>query len=140
MISFDPGYHDDAGHYGLETKLVDVDPGEPKPPFAIRRVYYVYGTPADVVRGRHAHKRLWQMAIAVKGSCVIDCTDGKEWESFTLDSPTKGLLIGNLIWREMRDFSPDCVLVVLASAPYDEADYIRDYDEFRHSARLLRSG
>jgi hypothetical protein len=61
-------------------------------------------------------------------------------ESFTLDSPTKGLLIGNLIWHEMRDFSPDCVLVVLASEPYDEADYIRDYDEFRHSARLLRSG
>jgi dTDP-4-dehydrorhamnose 3,5-epimerase-like enzyme len=129
MITFDPGYHDQGGHYGLETKLVDVDPGDLKPPFEIKRVYYIYGAPADAVRGKHAHKRLWQMAIAVKGSCVIDCTDGKERESFPLDNPRKGLLIGNLIWHEMRDFSPDCVLMVLASAPFDPDDYIGDTEE-----------
>lgn len=64
---------------------------------------------------------------------VLD--DGKEREEVWLDSPTTGLLIGNMIWREMHDFSPDCVLLVLASEHYDEADYIRNYEDFIRFAR-----
>jgi hypothetical protein len=60
---------------------------------------------------------------------VLD--DGHQREEVWLDSPTKGLLIGDLVWREMHDFSPDCVLLVLASEFYNEADYIRSYDEFQ---------
>ena len=99
-------------------------------PFDIKRVYYIFGTKEGVRRGYHAHKNLKQIAICVKGSCSFVIDDGLEKEEFHLDSPTQGLLIEGLLWREMYGFSPDCVLLVLASEHYDENDYIRDYDEF----------
>ncbi len=99
-------------------------------PFDIRRVYYIFNTKKDVERGFHAHINLKQMAIVVKGSCTFIIDDGKTREKIKLNTPTKGLLIEGLIWREMKDFSSDCVLVVLASEHYDESDYIRDYDKF----------
>ena len=99
-------------------------------PFEIKRIYYIYGTPADTRRGFHAHKALEQVAICVKGACSFLLDNGKEKVDFRLDSPTTGLYIGNNIWREMYDFTEDCVLMVLASELYDEADYIRDYDQF----------
>ena len=99
-------------------------------PFEIARVYYLYGTLPGVVRGLHAHRRLRQMAIAVAGSCTMLLDDGIERVSLVLDDPASGLLLGPNVWHEMSDFSPDCVLMVLADAPYDESDYIRDYDAF----------
>lgn len=99
-------------------------------PFDIKRVYYIFDTKKGVIRGYHAHLNLKQMAIAVKGSCTFIIDDGKNREEITLDTPNKGLLIEGLIWREMKDFSADCVLVVLASEYYDENDYIRDYQKF----------
>jgi dTDP-4-dehydrorhamnose 3,5-epimerase-like enzyme len=99
-------------------------------PFAIKRVYYIYGTQAGVVRGFHAHKQLKQVAVCVSGKCRMILDDGTKREELWLDSPDKGLLIGDLVWREMHDFSEDCVLLVLASELYDESDYIRDYDDF----------
>lgn len=99
-------------------------------PFDIKRVYYIYDTKSDISRGYHAHKNLEQVAICVKGSCRIVLDDGKSKESIVLDSPDKGLYINNNKWREMHDFSKDCVLLVLASDIYDESDYIRDYEEF----------
>ena len=99
-------------------------------PFAIARVYYVFGTTAGVDRGCHAHFQLRQLAIAVAGSCTMLLDDGLERLSVRLDDPAVGLTMGPMIWREMTDFSPDCVLMVLADAIYDEADYIRDYDSF----------
>lgn len=99
-------------------------------PFAIKRVYYIFDTKEGVTRGYHAHVNLKQIAIAVKGSCVFVLDDGETREEIKLDNPNKGLLIEGLIWREMKDFSPDCVLVVLASEYYDESDYIRDYKDF----------
>ena len=105
--------------------------GERDLPFAIARVYYVFGTTAGVDRGCHAHYRLRQLAVAVAGSCTMLLDDGETRHSVRLDHPAKGLTMGPLIWREMKDFSPDCVLMVLADAVYDEADYIRDYDAFR---------
>lgn len=99
-------------------------------PFDIKRVYYIFGTKADVARGFHAHKALKQVAVCVTGSCRMLLDDGKHQEEVWLNSPTKGLVIEGLVWREMHDFTPDCVLLVLASEHYDEADYIRDYDDF----------
>ena len=99
-------------------------------PFDIKRVYYIFGTKEEVRRGFHAHKNLKQIAIAVSGSCKFHLDDGKETKEILLDSPDKGLLIEGLVWREMYDFSSDCVLMVVASEYYDESDYIRDYNEF----------
>jgi len=99
-------------------------------PFDVKRVYYIFGTQAGVSRGFHAHRRLQQVAVCVTGKCRMVLEDGQHREEVWLDSPTKGLLIGDLVWREMHDFSPDCVLLVLASEHYDETDYIRSYDDF----------
>lgn len=100
-------------------------------PFPVRRVYYIFGTKDGVERGFHAHKALNQVAVAVTGSCEMILDDGLSRNVVLLDSAEKGVLIGPGIWREMRNFSPDCVLLVLADQHYDEADYIRDYDEFK---------
>lgn len=99
-------------------------------PFDVKRIYYIYDTKAGVSRGFHAHKKLSQILICVKGSCRIQLDNGYIKESVILDSPDKGLFIQDLVWREMHDFSEDCVLVVLADQYYDENDYIRDYDDF----------
>jgi dTDP-4-dehydrorhamnose 3,5-epimerase-like enzyme len=100
-------------------------------PFDIKRVYYIFGTQPGVARGFHAHRKLQQVAVCVTGKCRMILDDGINREEAWLDSPTKGLIIGDRIWREMHDFSPDCVLLVLASEHYDEADYIRDYAHFK---------
>ena len=100
-------------------------------PFDIKRVYYIFGTLSEVSRGFHAHRKLQQVAVCVTGKCRMVLDDGQRRAEVWLDSPTKGLLIGDLVWREMHDFSPDCVLLVLASEHYDETDYIRSYDEFK---------
>ncbi|MBK2095888.1 WxcM-like domain-containing protein [Francisella philomiragia] len=99
-------------------------------PFDIKRVYYIFGTKCNVRRGFHAHKNLSQVLICVSGSCKIMLDDGKSRRYFSLDSPNKGLIISGLVWREMYEFSNDCVLMVLANELYDETDYIRHYDEF----------
>jgi dTDP-4-dehydrorhamnose 3,5-epimerase-like enzyme len=99
-------------------------------PFAFKRVYYIFGTVAGVSRGFHAHKDLKQVAVCIAGKCRMLLDNGREKEGCWLDSPTKGLLIDSLTWHEMHDFSPDCVLLVLATEHYDETDYIRNYQEF----------
>lgn len=99
-------------------------------PFDIKRVYYIFATKEEVRRGYHAHKNLKQIAIAIKGSCKFHLDDGRNTQEFLLDSPNKGLMIAGLNWREMYDFSPDCVLLVIASDYYDESDYIRNYQDF----------
>jgi dTDP-4-dehydrorhamnose 3,5-epimerase-like enzyme len=99
-------------------------------PFAIERVYYLYNTKGDVRRGFHAHKKLKQLAIVLKGSCRFLLDDGHERIDFLLDNPEQGLFIESFVWREMYDFSDDCVLLVLADSFYDESDYIRDYEQF----------
>ena len=91
-------------------------------PFKIKRVYYMYDTVTDVRRGFHAHKALEQILICIHGSCKILV--------IPLEKPYEGLYVANNMWREMYDFSPDAVLLVLASELYDESDYIRNYDDF----------
>lgn len=99
-------------------------------PFRIKRVYYMYDTLSDVVRGHHAHKKLQQILVCVHGSCKIRLDNGKEKKVVSLEKPYEGLYVSNNMWREMFDFSEDAVLMVFASEVYDESDYIRDYDAF----------
>lgn len=98
-------------------------------PFEIKRLYYIFNT-ANKPRGFHAHIDLKQVAICLKGSCRFILDDGQHKEEVVLDSPTQGLVIEGLVWREMHDFSEDCVLLVLASEHFTEDDYIRDYCDF----------
>lgn len=99
-------------------------------PFDIKRVYYIFDTKDGVRRGFHAHKQLKQVAVCVSGSCNILLNDGVSKTVVSLNKPYKGVVIENMIWHEMFDFSEDCVLMVLADSLYDEDDYIRDYKEF----------
>ncbi|MBQ9696097.1 MAG: WxcM-like domain-containing protein [Oscillospiraceae bacterium] len=99
-------------------------------PFEIKRVYFMYDTLEGVRRGFHAHKSLEQILICIHGSCKILLDNGREKKVVPLEKPYEGLYVSNDMWREMFDFSPDAVLLVLASELYDERDYIRDYDEF----------
>ncbi|AYV13194.1 WxcM-like domain-containing protein [Shewanella algae] len=100
-------------------------------PFDIKRAYYIFDTMKEARRGFHAHKKLKQLAIVVKGSCRFVLDDGKERVELLLDNPAQGLLIESFIWREMFDFSDDCVLLIFADSEYDENDYVRDYEEFK---------
>ena len=100
-------------------------------PFEIKRVYYIFDTKKGVERGFHAHIRLKQICIAIKGSCSFVLDNGEKREEIKLTNPTQGIFIEGLIWREMKNFSPDCVLLVIASEHYDENDYIRCYNKFK---------
>lgn len=103
--------------------------GENHIPFAIARVYYIYQVPPKEMRGHHAHKQLEQYLMCVQGSCTVFLDDGAEKNSMVLDAPNKGLYVGPNMWHTM-EFSEGAVLLVLASAPYEERDYIRNYEEF----------
>ena len=104
-------------------------------PFEIKRVYYMYDTSEGIHRGFHAHKTLKQILICIHGSCKVLLDNGEEKKIVSLEKPYEGLYIAHNMWREMYDFSPDAVLMVLASEYYDESDYIRDYDEFLNSVK-----
>lgn len=99
-------------------------------PFDVKRVYYIFGTQPNVTRGLHAHKNLKQLLIATSGSVEIHCEIKGARQVFFLDSPDKGLLVEGLVWREMKNFTPGAVLMVLASEYYTEADYIRCHKKF----------
>jgi dTDP-4-dehydrorhamnose 3,5-epimerase-like enzyme len=110
--------------------------GEKTIPFDIKRIYYIFDTKSDVTRGKHAHRNLKQILICINGSCEIRLDDGIHSKLLTLNHLTKGLYIDSMIWREMLNFSPDCVLMVLADHYYDEEDYIRNYEEFLEALKL----
>ncbi len=114
--------------------LVALEKGE-EFPFDIKRVYYIWGTQQDSIRGKHAHRKLEQVIVCTSGSCDFILDNGKERTTVHLDSPTQGLHIKHNIWREFTNFSSDCVVMVLASEHYDEADYIRDYNVFLKEVR-----
>jgi dTDP-4-dehydrorhamnose 3,5-epimerase-like enzyme len=98
-------------------------------PFCVKRVYHLFNL-NEKTRGFHAHKQLKQLAICLSGSCSLVLDDGKERKTVELSKPNQGLLIDEMIWREIHNISSNTVLLVLASEYYDESDYIRNYDEF----------
>lgn len=116
---------------GDERGLLTVLEGEDTIPFDIKRVFYIYGTKQEIRRGFHAHYKTKQALISVSGSCKVYLDNCHRQEDVLLDSPTKVLLLEPNDWHEMYEFSPDCVLLVLASHHYDAEDYIRDYEKFK---------
>lgn len=103
-------------------------------PFDIRRVYYITQVPKGVSRGFHSHRRLEQLLLCVNGSVSIRIKTPFEEEVISLNDPANGLYIGHMVWREMFDFSPGAVLLVLASEHYTEEDYIRDHSRYIEEA------
>lgn len=123
MLEF-PQHGDDRGHLVVVEGLKDV-------PFEIRRVFYIYGSDSDVVRGCHANRKSEFVLINVAGQSKVRARDGLGNEAvFSINRPHTGLYLPKMIWKDMYDFSPDSVLLVLSSEPYDPQEYIRDYDEF----------
>lgn len=110
--------------------LIALEGASAQIPFEVKRVYYIFGTKPGVVRGKHAHYNLKQVLVCTSGCCDIDLDDGTLKRTVHLDNPQQGLLLDGFIWREMKNFSPDCVLMVLASDHYDEKDYVRSYEQF----------
>ena len=99
-------------------------------PFAIKRVYYLYDVPAGSKRGGHAHKELQQLIVAASGSFDIVLKDGKNERKISLNRPFYGLFLPTMVWRELLNFSSGSICLVLASLPYDEEDYYRDYYQY----------
>ena len=115
-------YSDTRGYLSVIEEGRDV-------PFEIKRVYYLYLVP-ETSRGAHAHKQLRQLMVATSGSFQVTLDDGRSRKAFVLDRPWKGLLIEPGLWRTVDNFSGGAVCMVLASTPYDNDDYIRDYQDF----------
>lgn len=116
---------DDRGH------LVIAEGGGQDVPFDIKRVFYIYGTQGDVVRGQHANRKTEFVLINVAGKSKVRVKDGEGNEAiFCLNRPHTGLYLPTMVWKDMYDFSEDSVLLCLASEHYDAEEYIRDYDAF----------
>lgn len=123
IIELDKHHSDRKGNISVVENSKDV-------PFDVKRTYYLYDVPGGESRGGHAHKELSQLIVAASGSFTVTLDDGRVKRTFTLNRPYQGLYIVPGIWRTLDDFSSGAVCLVLASEGYDEADYIRDYQEF----------
>ncbi len=123
---------------GDERGKLVVAEGDLDVPFPIQRVFYIYGSDDTVVRGQHANRESEFVLINVAGSSKVMITDGENREIVELKRPMEGLYIPRMIWKEMYDFSPDSVLLVLASTHYDGAEYIRDFDEYKREIEQTR--
>ena len=123
MVEFSQ-HGDVRGHLVIVEGGLDI-------PFDIKRIFYIYGSDSEVVRGQHANRRSEFVLINVSGQSKVKVKDGKGNEAvFSLNRPHTGIYLPQLVWKDMYDFSEDSVLLCLASEHYDPAEYIRDYDEF----------
>lgn len=122
---------------GDERGKLVVAEGEIDIPFKIERVFYIYGSDDTVVRGQHANRNSEFVLINVAGSSKVMITDGSNKEIVELNRPMEGVYIPKMIWKEMYDFSPDSVLLVLASTHYDGSEYIRDFEEYLKEIRHI---
>lgn len=123
IIELDKHHSDRKGNISVVENNKDI-------PFEVKRVYYLYDVPGGESRGAHAHKELSQLIIAASGSFTVTLDDGNVKRTFLLNRPYQGLYVKPGIWRDLDDFSSGSVCLVLASHPYNETDYIRDYENF----------
>ena len=115
---------DERGHLVVVEGLQDV-------PFEIKRIFYIYGSDPEVVRGQHANRKTEFVLINVAGTSKVRVDDGMGNEAiFSLNRPHTGVYLPTMVWKDMYDFSEDSVLLCLASEHYDSEEYIRDYEEF----------
>jgi dTDP-4-dehydrorhamnose 3,5-epimerase-like enzyme len=123
MVEF-AQHGDERGHLVVIEGMQDV-------PFEIKRMFYIYGSDAEVVRGQHANRKTEFVLINVAGKSKVKVLDGLGNEAiFMLERPHTGIYLPSMVWKDMYDFSSDSVLLVLASEHYDATEYIRNYDEF----------
>ena len=118
------------GDLGDERGKLVVVEGAQDIPFDIQRVFYIYGSDSEVVRGQHANRNSEFVLINVSGSSKVRVDNGFEEDIIELNRPRMGLCLPTMLWKDMYDFSADSVLLVLANTHYDGHEYIRDYDEF----------
>ena len=131
MLEF-PQRGDERGHLVIVEGMKDI-------PFDIKRVFYIYGSDSEVIRGQHANKRTEFVLINISGQSKVRIKDGRGWEEvFLLDRPHTGIYLPRLIWKDMYDFSTDSILLCLASEHYDPEEYIRDYGAFTEYVREER--
>lgn len=116
--------------FGDERGSLVIAEGNKDVPFEIKRVFYMYGSDSDIVRGQHANRNSEFVLINVSGSSKVRIDDGFEECVVELNKPRMGLYLPTMVWKDMYDFSEDSVLLVLANTHYDGNEYIRDYDEF----------
>lgn len=114
---------DERGHLVVVEEKKDI-------PFSIARIFYIYGSDHDVVRGRHANRRSEFVLVNVSGTSKVKVMDGKDEKVIVLDKPHMGVYLPKMVWKEMYDFSEDSVLLCIASEVYDPGEYIRDYAEY----------
>lgn len=128
MLEF-PQHGDERGHLVIVEGMKDI-------PFEIKRIFYIYGSDAEVVRGQHANLKSEFVLINVAGKSKVKVKDGLGNEAvFSLNRPHTGIYLPRMVWKDMYDFSEDSVLLVLSSEHYDASEYIRDYEEFE---RLIK--
>ena len=128
MLEF-PQRGDSRGHMVVVEGGVDI-------PFEIKRAFYIYGSDAGVVRGQHANRRTEFVLINVAGKSKVKVLDGQGNEAvFCLNRPHTGIYLPKMVWKDMYDFSPDSVLLVLASEHYDPEEYIRNYEDFQREVK-----
>lgn len=118
------------GDLGDERGKLVVVEGAQDIPFEIKRVFYIYGSDSEVIRGQHANRNSEFVLINVSGSSKVRVDNGFEEEIIELNRPRMGLYLPTMVWKDMYDFSADSVLLVLSNTHYDGNEYIRDYDEF----------
>ncbi|OCR16551.1 dTDP-6-deoxy-3,4-keto-hexulose isomerase [Helicobacter pullorum] len=99
-------------------------------PFEIKRIFYIFNVSKNVIRGEHANLNSKFFFITLKGECKIKVDNGKEQQIFILNNPKQGLYMDKMLWKQMYDFSEDCILLVLSNVFYDKNEYIYNYDEF----------
>ncbi len=116
--------------YDPRGNLTFVENGDTLLPFNVQRVYWVYDVPAGAKRGAHSHHEGQELIVSISGSFNVNLFNGDEWQRFTLNRPFQGLYVPPGYWRTLDNFSTGSVCMVLTSTPYDEADYVREYDDF----------
>jgi len=115
---------DDRGHLVIIEGMKEI-------PFDIKRVFYIYGSQKDVVRGKHANMRSEFVLINVQGTSKIKVTDGRNEEIYDLNEPHSGVYVPRMLWKEMYDFSEDSILLVLSNEHYDKSEYISDFETYK---------